>query len=103
MSILLAALAYGSVISDDRPPDRYAHVPGKATVVLWVSMDEVQRLCGDKAHPIPAGMVINGCVRLDGSIVLPDPCDEPVWDIYAHRACHELGHFNGWPSDHPGE
>lgn len=46
------------------------------------------------------GAQIVGCHH-GGVIVLPNPCTWPNRSDFADIACHELGHANLWPANHP--
>ena len=57
---------------------------------------------------LPAEMVRAKCASLgktscviDRVMYLPNPCEWPDAGRYDQLACHELGHVNGWPADHP--
>lgn len=93
-ALLLAAPASADV---GFPPSQYQSDGGAVT--LYVSQTSLYRLCGVK----PAeGMRLYGCVRRDRMMVLLNPCGpEFSSEVYARIACHELGHTNGWPGNHP--
>jgi hypothetical protein len=94
------ALALGLV---QAAPERYT---GNATAtVMFVDPDAVQKTCMDAGAVAPeAGKMIVGCQPRLGpfeqKIIVPNPCNYKD-DPYAVLLCHELGHWNGWPSDHP--
>lgn len=84
-------------ISDGSAPARFQG--DNAAVVYFINTKDLQTMCGGDA---PEGYYYAGCSGTrDGVpvIALPNPCqfdNEP----YAHIACHELGHRNGWPATH---
>lgn len=84
-------------LSDDRPPLRFQS--NNATVIGFVSV--LETYCGTA----PPGYQVQACVRQmkNGGTVMfmPNPCAYPDSDAYAHLACHELAHINGWPANHP--
>lgn len=95
--LLGAALAATStsLYDDGWPPLQYRG--DLQTQVLFTS--DIDAACG-KA---PAGMVKLACAKGGRLIVLPNPCTSPAYanEDYARRVCHEMGHINGWPGDHP--
>jgi hypothetical protein len=98
-TIALAALLFAaspavpqeSPYSTARPPERFQS--DNATVAVFVA--DVTTICG----PLPDGYRIIACVRKSKSgatiMVMPNPCLFRT-EVYAHIACHELGHVNGW-------
>lgn len=95
--LLSAAPVDPRTINDGTPPVRY-HADN-AAVVYFLNPADLQIACGG---PAPPGYVFAGCSGQKNGvpiIVLPNPC---LFDSqsYAHIACHELGHRNGWPGTH---
>lgn len=102
MRVVLAAILTLGLAGCDQayikqPPKRYQG-DGSATVLFVVSPDAECRRIGAVTDP---GKTIQGC-RKGGVIVLSNPCSWPNRSDYADTACHELGHLQGWPGDHPG-
>jgi hypothetical protein len=91
----LAALLAGSTspYDDGYPPLRFQ---GDATATVEFTYD-VHPSCGKD----PPGKRLEAC-QSGPRITLPNPCD-PAFkgEAFARLSCHELGHFNGWPGDHP--
>lgn len=82
---------------DGMPPERFRQE--NSAKVLFVR--DVTPVC--RQTP-PKGLRVIACtVRLRGGetiVVMPHPCDTAHSDRYALIACHELGHVNGWSSEH---
>jgi hypothetical protein len=102
---LAAAAAAGSVglaanstpYSDGAPPNRYKR---DQTVTLeFRSQAGIDQGCQSLFGKPPAGMKTNACFT-GQKVIMPNPCDYPETETYAHMLCHELGHANGWPSTH---
>lgn len=83
--------------SDDAPPVRYRH--DNAAYVTFTS--QVSRDCyeaGLRGDPD----LTNACAVISSegvALIVPNPCNER--GSYAQVMCHELGHVNGWPVNHP--
>lgn len=81
-------------LDDSTPPVKY-----QGNVSAIVSFGTVGK-CG----VAPPGYVFLGCT-INGVIVhLPNPCSLPAHvlpDSFSHLVCHEMGHVNGWPANHP--
>ena len=73
----------------DRPPSRFQ---GDAVAgVVFTTEGGVQRMCPQVNYAV-------GCT-VGSTIYVPNPCR---WrDPYATLLCHEIGHVNSWPSNHP--
>lgn len=81
-----------------RPPVAFQH---PATVrIKYVTPEMVDPTCRGFGIGIKPHEHFRAC-RFHDVIILPNPCDWPRGD-YADMACHELGHWNGWPGTHPG-
>lgn len=71
--------------------------------VLYARADLVQALCEQAFGP----GVYTACVRdMRGRgrvMILQNRCDMSPYfrSRVAQEECHELGHWNGWPEDHP--
>lgn len=79
------------------PPERFQG--DGVAVVLFVS--DVRQYCNSD---VPPGYTLIACAkRVDDTpvIVMPNPCPLGEYEFYARIACHELGHTNLWPGDHP--
>jgi hypothetical protein len=95
--LLLAASTWGvgTVNYDGWPPRRYTS--DNTALVHFVAPDKIDGACGVKHDPVnPEEACQEGAV-----IVLPNPCTFPERETFARLACHELGHRNGWPGNHP--
>lgn len=67
---------------------------GDATVtVRFANPTDVEGLCAMIGAPNSAA-----CAN-DQIMIVPNPCR--YHGYYAEILCHELGHVNGWPPDHP--
>lgn len=95
---LSAALGTTSMTDSGYPPARYQGDAAADATTFLTSQDAINLLCG-KA---PAGYHTLACVKDDVHLVLPNACKpEFAGQSYARITCHEMGHLNGWPSDHP--
>lgn len=88
--LLLAACEPGRQASE--PPKRY-----QGDAVAAVSF-QTSPTCGGATHE--AGVSVEACAG-GGWINAPNPCQWPGTDTYAQLLCHEVGHVNGWPANHP--
>lgn len=105
LGLFMATLALatpGSRFDDSMPPARYQQ---DATVTVhYTTRPLSEKACGI-AKLDPTQWVLNGCVvhppgRVD--TYLPNPCStEFAGQSFARYACHEMGHYNGWPGTHP--
>jgi len=58
--------------------------------VVTTSAGTIQRICNDPNARFCA---------VNNTVFTTNPCN---WtDPYANAMCHEKGHINGWPSNHP--
>lgn len=97
--VLITLTAYGTLYSHDMPPSRYR---GDVQVtVRFESESKVESDCGVGIAPAPAGQHYAGCNLPDGIMVLPNACLRPAESDFRLTLCHEIGHANGWPPDHP--
>lgn len=82
------------IFSDASPPMQFR---GDASVgVSFVGDVDSATACGNAGHDHH----FVACTR-NGVMVLPNPCSFDD-EYFAHLACHELAHRNGWAADHPG-
>lgn len=66
-------------------------------VVTFVTDANTKAACGEA----PKDWYIIACAGVNKHrMILPNPCQFKD-DAYARVVCHELGHTNGWPADHP--
>jgi hypothetical protein len=85
----------------DTPPAEYT---GDASALVYFRANEevINTACKNKN---PATMIL-GCVYRPTKsgepmlMIIGNPCDYPD-ERYARHVCHELGHVNGWPANHP--
>lgn len=73
-----------------------------ATVAFISSNITRNELCTTYVQRIPpAGWEWKGCASKESNLmIVPNPCAYKE-ESYARHVCHELGHLNGWPGDHP--
>lgn len=86
--------------SDARPPLRFQR---EAMVVVQLKTQaEIGAVCESlRQDPPPPGRRYLACATPALHVAyLSNPCDYPD-ERYAKTFCHELGHLNGWPGDHP--
>jgi len=100
LALLMAACAVATTswVDDGYPPVRYQH-NGIAQVTTFTNQVGIDAACG-KAGP---GARTEACsFPKTLALVLPNPCgSEFAGQSFARLACHELGHLNGWPGNHP--
>lgn len=73
----------------DKPPARFQGNTSAAVVFTDAAM--IARACPSTPNPV-------ACTR-GRTIYMPNAC---AWsDPYAVLLCHEIGHVNSWPADHP--
>lgn len=85
----------------DGPPYEFRH--DVAVQVEFLSAARVGRRCAERGVKFLGmpGYNSGGCA--DATLMtVPNPCDAQSSGWYARLLCHELGHVNGWPSDHSG-
>ena len=86
------ALGYGTAACIGNPPPRFQH---NATVIVHFSTPaEIEDECGIGAL----------ACSLDHEIWARNPCTtKEAADLTSLDSdlCHELGHVNGWPGNHP--
>ena len=64
----------------------------------FVSQAKLQVLCQMK---VEVGKTLLGCARSNPrEVFISNPC-QSLDQLWAKEFCHELGHVNGWPEDHP--
>lgn len=85
--------------SDALPP-----VDKREDTFVGVQFGSSARIATSCSGGIPGA---DACETRDGRrvplLILPNPCAYQVsGDPYAILTCHELGHANGWPGNHPG-
>lgn len=92
-----ATLTAPGLLNDNWPPARFMGDRNGVTIEL-LSPQAIYVLCGKPPEPMDR----HGCSNKgEGWIAIRNPCLAPRWDDYARDLCHELGHMNGWPLDHP--
>ena len=94
-SLIIAALAAGTLISDGVPPARFQR---DAVAQVWfVSPGAVDLICDQKG----LGFNVVACsYPAQRKIIVPNPCLADPREYYGRMLCHELGHINGWPGNH---
>lgn len=89
----------GTRYFDGLPPARF--VKGGFVTVLFVHPAQLYEACG---APQVQGLTLKGCARMMKSgvkaVIVPHPC-VTLDGEYTVILCHELGHWAGWPGDHP--
>lgn len=101
LGLTLAALslqASAGIFSDAIPPARFREET--SAQIQTIEPVAISDVCAQlMRRPPPGGMAYLACVQ-DGRIYIPNPCAFPD-DRYAQTLCHELGHVQGWPREHP--
>jgi hypothetical protein len=93
LSGLLSIAATTSMIDDGLPPQRY--MGDVVATTRFVS--DIHPYCGKD----PAHARLLACQQ-DGTLTLPNPCNGQFQgEVFARLTCHEMGHANGWPGNHP--
>lgn len=95
---LLLATA-GSTIDDGWPPRGHYRRDASAHV-HFVDQEHITAFC-DAGEPDDPDYYTVAC-QSGFRLYLPNPCTYGDSDEYARIVCHELGHLNGWPDNHPG-
>jgi hypothetical protein len=102
--MLLSILAAGFLTFfpyRDTPP--VEQTGDNSALVYFVQNEEVINAACKNKNP---STIILGCVYSSTKkgqpplMIIGNPCDYPD-EKYARHVCHELGHVNGWPKDHP--
>lgn len=89
-----AAAGTTSWIDDGYPPARYED--DRTAFVQFVDKTQIESNCGKGD-----GGIVLAC-SFGTRLVLPNPCSpEFAGQSFARLACHEMGHANGWPGNHP--
>ena len=71
-----------------------------ATVTVeFAGQERINSRCQDLYGKPPSGIRTEACTTA-AHLIMPNPCNFPDTDAYAHLLCHELGHVNGWPATH---
>ena len=70
-------------------------------VVEFVDSGDVEMRCAERGAKMAASHagVMSCADRLMVTVANPCTSEEQSW--YTRTLCHELGHVNGWPADHP--
>jgi hypothetical protein len=94
--LLLAAGAwgYGTTAFDGPPPVRFQH--DTSATITFTDPPEIARQCHAPVDETEGCADIGPVHR---KIWITNPCR--VREHYAQILCHELGHLNGWPANHP--
>jgi hypothetical protein len=92
-----AAMAPKTEVYDGMPPKRMRQSSLRAATVVFGHVEE----CGKPDVPGHPGAAFLACIRNDGTVYLPNPCDYGDREEFARLACHEQAHlFWAWPKDH---
>jgi hypothetical protein len=91
-----AAVLTGSLYNGEWPPARF-QADRRHIDVAFLSGPALAAVCGTPKLP---GAYYFGCSN-GGWIAIENPCQQQASDRYARELCHELGHLNGWPANHP--
>lgn len=93
-----------------QPPAKYVHSASTPLNIHYISQDDVTAQCGVENNSLQPRKIYLGCVISDRAthtpivMILPSP---KTWtgtkQEYRCNYIHELGHWNGWPKDHPKE
>jgi len=92
---------FGTPNDDDWPPVRYRGNVG--AYVHFTTQFVITAKC-DAGDPDPPDLYTVACAwGPPNELYLPNPCWFPKTDSYARIVCHEMGHLNGWPDNHPAQ
>jgi hypothetical protein len=94
--LLTVAWGHNTPNFDGWPPARYAG--NAAAYVHFTDQKRISARCDEKGDPLPSEACSFGPPN---EIYMPNPCSFPPSDDYARLMCHEIGHLNGWPDNHP--
>ena len=97
--VLLVLVAYGTRYSHELPPRRFQN--DVTVTVRFESEERVAKDCAVGLPPPPTGQQYGGCNLPNGVMVLPNACSSNPTSELDITTCHEIGHANGWPPDHP--
>lgn len=85
-----------------QPPAKYQG--DNLVVVRFLDPDKVPAACTSGVIDMNGG-VVTACVLRAGTVaqvmIVPNPCTWPNVSDIKQIMCHELGHANGWPANHP--
>lgn len=70
-----------------------------AAPVIFADPVTVDLRCGGDADNTN-GRILACVYRRNSLMIVPNPCAHTE-ESYARLMCHELGHVNGWPGNHP--
>lgn len=94
-TLLALAIAPLIVTNSFHIPENYGK--DRTTMVHFTNQKGIDKKCGAASDP---RLYTMACAFADtNELYLPNPCrDKDVADpeSYAHLACHELAHLNGW-------
>jgi hypothetical protein len=84
-------------IYDGMPPERLRSPSPRIARVVFGHVEE----CGRPSIPDHPNAAFAACIRNDGIVYLPNPCDYGDREEFARLACHEQAHLAwAWPKDH---
>lgn len=92
-------------ISNGWPPTKYA---GDITVPVLFASNVSEACIAAGLKDYGPAYEIQGCTlsTADGKpikIIVSNPCRASPQGSYGRIVCHEIGHANGWPADHPNK
>lgn len=98
---LLACQPDESVVYSGQPPKAYRNDVGYGVMAV----SDVSKACLIAGLEDIPDTIVNACTVSRGNnhvVIMPNPC-APRWanDEFARHLCHEQGHVNGWPGNHP--
>lgn len=97
-SAVVAVIALGIGHMAPLSPLKYRGDPEREVNITFKDPTAVHLLCGGELYK---GYQIYACAKVGGNwVIMPNPCPH-TQESYARLLCHELGHTNGWPANHP--
>jgi len=86
-----------TVLYDGMPPPTMRGASSQSMRIVFGHVE----LCGKPNIPDHPDARFEACIRNDGIVYLPNPCDYGDREEFARLACHEQAHMAWhWPPDH---